>query len=161
MNKPLISIICALSENRAIGKDNKLLFHIAEDLKHFKEITLGHPVIMGRKTFESIGKLLPGRINVIVSRNPDLKVEGGYVFASLDKAIDFAKEKDKEEIFLIGGGEIYKQGLPLADKLYLTLIKGNYEADTFFPDYSEFRRTVNSESRESEGYQYKFLELER
>lgn len=161
MSKPLISIIAALAENRAIGKDNKLLFHIPEDLKHFKKITLGHPIIMGRKTYESIGRLLPERTNIIVTRNPSYKVPGGFVFDSLKKALNYAQKQEKEEVFIIGGGEIYRQTLPLTDKLYLTVVRGKYEADTFFPDYSEFKKVIKSKERQDENYQYTFLELER
>ena len=154
-----ISIICALSENRAIGKDNKLLWHISDDLKRFKELTIGHPIIMGRKTFESIGKPLSGRTNIIVTRGSSYKAEGCLVFDSLEKAIDQAKRIDNEEIFIIGGGQIYNQAIDLADKLYLTLVEGEYEADTYFPDYSSFKKIILEEQQCSNGYNYKNLEL--
>jgi len=156
-----ISIIAAIAKNRAIGKDNKLLFHISEDLKRFKKITFGHPVIMGRKTFESLGKPLPKRINIIVTRNKNYKAKGCIICHSLIKAIEIAQKKDKNEVFIIGGGQIYKQAIKFADKLYLTIVEGNFKADTYFPDYSEFKKVVKEEKKESEGYKYRFLELER
>jgi len=132
MNKPKVSIIAAIAENRAIGKNNKLLWRIPEDLKRFKKVTEGHAVIMGRKTYESIGKPLPNRLNIIITRNTSYKPPACFVFPSLGEALVYAKKYEKEEIFVIGGGEIYRQALPLTDKLYLTVVKGEYEADTFF-----------------------------
>lgn len=161
MKQPIISIIAAISENRAIGKDNKLLWHIPEDMIRFKKITSGHPVIMGRKTYESMGKMLPNRINIIVTRHSDYQVTGGFVFTSLPEAINFAKERDSNEIFIIGGGEIYRQALPLADKLYLTVVQGNFEGDTFFPDYSAFKKVVKKEEHNDRNFHFTFLELER
>lgn len=161
MKKPTINIICALSENHAIGMNGRLLWNIPEDLKRFKKITTGHPVIMGRKTHESIGKPLPNRTNIIVSRN--LKAtKGGYVSSSLENAIEFAaKQEGGDEIFIIGGGEIYKQALPLADKLHLTVVKGDFNGDTFFPDYSEFEKVTVKGNGRYENYQFTFLELEK
>ena len=161
MKKPIVSIIAALSENNAIGKENKLLWHIPADLKRFKTITSGHPVIMGRKTYESIGRLLPNRLNIIVTRDPSFTVMGGVVTSSLDTGIERASKEDIDEVFIIGGGQIYSQGIKRADKLYLTLIHTNIEGDTFFPDYSDFTKKVFELSGESEGYRYTFLELIR
>lgn len=158
-----ISMIAAIaSGNRAIGKDNKLIYHIPKDLKRFKELTSGHVVIMGRKTFESIGKPLPNRINIVISRDPSYAAEGIIVVHSLEEALrlpSFAQGDD--EIFVIGGGQIYQQAMPLADKLYLTIVEGSPEADTFFPDYSDFKKVVFEEAHESAGLKYKFLDLER
>ena len=158
-----INIICALSENYAIGKNGNLLWHIPEDLKRFKKITTGHPVIMGRKTHESIGKALPNRTNIIVSRS--LKTtKGGYISSSLQTAIEFAnKQEGGDEVFIIGGGEIYKQALPLADKLYLTIVKGDFDGDTFFPNYSDsdFEKVTVKGNGRYKNFQYTFLELER
>jgi len=159
MKNPMISIICALAGNGAIGKDNKLLWHIPEDLKRFKDLTMGKPLIMGRKTFESIGKPLPGRTNIIVTKDPNYKAAGCLVCDSLEKAIDQAKGINNEEVFIIGGGQIYHQSISLADKLYLTLVAGEYEADTFFPDYSSFKKVIFEEAKSSNGCNYKFLEL--
>lgn len=161
MNKPRISVIAAVAENRAIGKNNKLLWHISEDLKRFKEITSGHPVIMGQKTFESLGKPLPGRTNIVLTYDKSYQAPGCIVAYSLEEAIKIASKKEKREIFFIGGGQIYAQAIKLADKLYLTLVEGEYDADTFFPGYSEFKKVVFEEKHESDGYKYKFLELER
>lgn len=163
MNKPTptISIICALAENRAIGKNNQLLWYISDDLKHFKKITEGHPVIMGKNTFESIGHPLPKRTNIIITRDPNYQAEGCRIVHSIDQAIKDASEIDKNEIFFIGGGEIYSQAMPLADKLYLTLIKGNFSADTFFPDYSEYKNIKKIGEGKYKNYEYQFLELTR
>jgi len=165
-SKIKISMIAAMGENREIGKDNKLLWHIPGELPRFKKITLGHPVIMGRKTFEAIlehrgGTLLPGRLNIVVTRNKRYKANGALVVHSLEEAVEVGKKKDKEEIFIIGGGQIYEQGIKLADKLYLTIVEGDFEADTFFPDYSEFKKIVKEEKKESERYKYMFVELEK
>ncbi|MBI4990769.1 dihydrofolate reductase [Candidatus Gottesmanbacteria bacterium] len=160
MPDPQISIIAAIGSNRELGKDNKLLWHIPEDFVRFKKITSGHPVIMGRTTYESIGKPLPGRLNIIVTRNKDYKVEGCAVVNSLEEAIEKAKEKDNDEIFIIGGGQIYEQGIKYADKLYLTIVKGTFAADTFFPDYSRFKKVVFRKESQYQQYHCTFLELE-
>lgn len=162
MKKPLISIVVAISEgNRAIGKDNKLPWHIPEDLKRFKNITSGHPIIMGRKTFESIGRPLPNRTNIIITRDPSYQAENCVVVSSIEEAIQVATSYDNDEIFIIGGGEIFKQALPFVDKLYLTVVKGNIQGDVFFPDYSSFSKTVKQESHSSNGYTYTFIDLLR
>ena len=157
----IISIIAAIGENRELGKDNKLLWKISEDLKRFKKITFGHPVIMGRKTFKSLKKPLPGRTNIIVTRNKKYKAKGCIICHSLIKAMKIAQKKDKNEAFIIGGGQIYKQTIDLVDKLYLTIVKGKFKADTYFPDYSQFKKVIKEEKKKSEGYEYKFLELEK
>lgn len=154
-------IAAIASGNRALGKDNKLIYHIPEDLKRFKEITSGHTVVMGRKTFESIGKPLPNRTNIVISHDPSYTVLGIIVTHSLESALEKAQDIENEEIFIIGGGQIYQQALPLADKLYLTIVEGSPDADTFFPDYSDFKKVVFEEEHESEGLKYKFLTLER
>lgn len=162
MAKPLLSIICAIGKNKAIGKNNKLLWDIPNDLQHFKEITKGHPVIIGRKTFESIGKPLPDRTNIIITRDENYKQEGCVVCHSLECAIKVAKEKDKDEVFVIGGGSIYAQAIKSADKLYLTIVDDIVEdADTFFPEYSDFKFINKGETREYNGIKYKFVELVR
>ncbi|MEG0500124.1 MAG: dihydrofolate reductase, partial [Rikenellaceae bacterium] len=132
----MITIVVAIAQNGIIGCANKLLWHISEDLKHFKRITSGGCVIMGRKTFESIGKALPNRRNVVISRNPDFHAEGCEVYPSLDEA--FVALCALDEVFIIGGGEIYRQVLPIADKIELTVVEKNFEGDTCFPtiDYS-------------------------
>ena len=163
-----VSIIAAIaSGNRALGKNNKLIYQIPEDLQRFRKITSNHPIIMGRKTFESIGRILPNRTNIIISRNPNYIVEGGKVAGSLEDALRQVypersrKTQGENEIFIIGGGQIYQEAIKLADKLYLTVVEGNPQADTFFPEYSEFKKIVFEENHEKEGLKYKFLDLER
>src|SRR3990167_10858678 len=158
MDKPKVSIIVAVAgEKRVIGKKGSLPWYIPQELKRFKEITMGHPIIMGRKTHESIGRVLPGRTNIIITREPNYQAEGCIVVHSLEEAL---RQVQDEEVFVIGGGEIYKQALPLADKLYLTYIDKEIEGDTFFPDYSDFKRVISeSDWQQSEGFKYKFLEL--
>ena len=163
----MISIVAALGRNRVLGKDNQLLWHIPDDLKRFKALTLGHPVIMGRKTFESIlaalGKPLPGRANIVVTRDAKWQHEGPVAAASIEDAImKAAKAHGSEEIFIGGGGEIYRQALPYVDKLYLTLIEDDKEGDSFFLEYEhEFTKVVSDETREHEGLKYRWVDLER
>jgi dihydrofolate reductase len=162
MSKPKLSIISAIAEkNRAIGKNNKLLWDIPEDLQRFKKITSGHPIIMGQKTFESLGKPLPNRTNIVLTFDKSYKAPGAVVVYSIDEALKAAKKVEKREIFFVGGGQIYAQAIKFADKLYLTLVEGDYEADTYFPDYSKFKKAIFEEKHESGGYKYRFLELER
>jgi dihydrofolate reductase len=170
MNKPQISIVVAIGNgrlhNRVLGKDNELLWHIPDDLKRFKELTLGHPVIMGRKTFESIvsyiHKPLPGRPNIVITRDVAWSHPDVYVAHTLAEAIEIGKSLDQEEIFIGGGGQIYAQALPLVDKLYLTLIDDDKEGDSYFPRYEQdFTRVVHSEDHEWNGIKYTWLDLER
>lgn len=145
-----------------IGKDNKLMWHIPGELPRFKKITTGHAVIMGRKTWESLPfKPLPNRTNIIITRDFSYMPTGAIVCNSIEDAINKAKETEKSEIFVIGGGQIYQQALPFADKLYLTLVDGTFDADTYFPDYSDFKKVISEELHEDGGYRYKFIELER
>lgn len=160
--KPKISIISAITKNRGIGKNNKLLFEIPDDLKHFKKITSGHPVIMGERTYYSIGRPLPNRLNIVLSKNPDLQIEGAINCGNIEEAIKVASDRDKDEIFFIGGGMIYGESIKYADRLYLTLIDAEPEADTFFPDYSEFKTIVSEElGGQFEDVNYKYIILER
>ena len=228
MKKPKISIVVAVTKkDAAIGNGGKLLFRISDDLKRFKALTKGHPVIMGRKTFESIGRPLPERTNIVVTRNPDFKAEGVTIVNSLEKAIakassllkspsplakgaalggcfqkgvpesaragvvipasnsannppasersaPFSKGDFQNEIFIIGGGEIYKQGLPYTDKLYLTIVESDAEGDVFFPNRAsptgtspdwrkDFAKEVFREERfdEKTGLHYTWIDLER
>lgn len=162
MNKPIISIIVAHGDNREIGNKNNLLWHISEDLKRFKMLTTGHPIIMGRKTFESIEKVLPNRTNIVITRNTKWEFPKVLVVNSLEKAINKARDIENKEIFIIGGGEIYKQALPYTDKLYITQVKGTFEADTFFPNYSEFKKIISeSEWKKSGKFEYKCIELKK
>ena len=128
------TLLVAVAQNGAIGKDNQLLWPLPEDLKRFKRLTTGHVVVMGRKTYESIGKPLPNRVNVVVSRNPNFRAEGCQVVSSLEEALTVA---DNRTVFLIGGAELYRLGLPLCDRIELTEVHTAPEGDTFF----EFDRT--------------------
>ena len=130
----ILSAVVVVDLNNGIGKDNKLLVHFPADLKHFKKITSGHTVIMGRKTYESMGKALPNRRNIVVSRNPGFKLEDAETTTSLQLSINLANRE--EEVFIIGGAEIFKQALPLLNKIHLTRIDQSFEADTFFPQIS-------------------------
>ena len=126
-----ISIIVALADNRLIGGNNKLLWHLPADLQYFKSITLGKPIIMGRKTYESIGKPLPGRRNIVISRNKQFKCQVCEVYDSLSKAL--AALQDYAEVMIIGGAEIYQQALPIADKMYITIVHHAFTGDAYFP----------------------------
>ena len=131
---PNLSLIAALADNHVIGRDNKLPWHLPADLAHFKRLTIGKPIIMGRRTWESLPGLLPHRTHVIVTRDPDYLAEGGFVVHSIDEALAFAS--DAEEIMVVGGAELYRQCLPLASRLYLTLVHTAIEGDAVFPAYS-------------------------
>lgn len=166
MKKVKISAIVAMDEKRGIGKNNQLPFHIKEDFERMHKIIAGHPLIMGRKTHDSIGRVIPSGPNIVITRDPEYKkkhTEGCMVYPSLEKALEKAKNlQHNGEIFIFGGGEIYKQAMPVIDKLYLTIVKGDFKADTFFPDYSEFKKVVyESEEKEDQGLKYKFIDLER
>lgn len=158
---PRISIIAVIGKNRELGKDNKLLWHISEDLKRFKQLTMGHPVIMGHTTFRSIGRPLPGRTNIVVSRDPDLKIENCLIAHSIKKAIEEAKKLDNEKIFIIGGGKIYQQSIDLADRLYLTVVNASTDADTYFPVYSNFNKIISKKVGQSGILKYQYLTLKK
>ena len=133
----IINLVVAASTNNVIGKNNQLLWNLPNDLAFFKNITWGMPVIMGRKTFESLGKPLKGRSNIVVSRNKDWKVEGIKVVPGLDEAIRAAREEDAKVCAVIGGGEIFRQAMPLANRIYVTRVHASFEGDTFFPEIDE------------------------
>jgi dihydrofolate reductase len=188
-----ISAVAAISKNRVLGKNNDLIFKIPEDQKRFRDITSGHTVIMGRRTYESIGRPLPNRLNIVISRDPQFKAEGCVVVGSVKEAVEYAKKtppssalyhpipaKQKngeprfrasspvqgegnpdQEIFIVGGGQIYKESLGITDKLYLTIVDQEAEGDAFFPDYSEFKKVIHEEQKEWNGLKYTFLDLER
>jgi dihydrofolate reductase len=139
---PLVSLVVALARNRVIGAGNRLPWRLPEDLRRFKRLTMGAPVILGRKTHESIGRALPGRRNIVVTRRPDARWEGCEVAGSLEAALALAG--DAPEVFVIGGAELYRLALPRADRLYLTLIDADYDGDTFFPDFdpADWRETA-------------------
>lgn len=146
----MINIIVAVAQNGVIGCHNRLIWHISEDLKRFKALTTGHPVVMGRKTYESIGRALPNRRNIVISRNTELKIEGVEVVDSLEKAIAMC---GAEDLFVIGGGEIYRAALPIADRLYLTQVAQSPDGDTFFPEINsgQWREVA---CHKYEGYQF-------
>lgn len=151
----MISIIAAVAENGVIGDKNQLLWHISEDLKHFKAVTSGHPVIMGRKTYESLGRPLPNRTNVIITRQ-EIGIEGCRVVHSLEEAL--ALFPADEELFIIGGAEIYALALPLAERFYLTRVRHTYAGDTRFPEWNpaEWRLVAREERSCGEKYPYPF-----
>ncbi len=154
-----ISIIVAIARNNAIGMNNQLLWHISNDLKRFKKITAGHTVIMGKKTLESLPSgPLPKRRNIILSDKPNDVIEGCETVNSIQDAIDLVKNEN--EVFIIGGGSVYRQFLPLADKLYLTIVEKDFEADTFFPEipFTEWetieKEIVNNDSQNNFVYRF-------
>ena len=172
-NKPILSSIVCIAKNHAIGKDNDMIWHIPEDLKHFKRTTLGKPILMGRKSYEALGKPLPGRPNIVVSRsykdipepNPtsvykDMEAVGGeprkvntgpFVYPSLKEGIQAMKKMGKEmnvdEVFITGGGQIYKETLPYTDRLYVTVLDRDYDADVYFPEFDWNEWNIVSEEK--------------
>ena len=145
----MISVIVAVGRNNEIGCANKLLWHISEDLKRFKALTTGSPIVMGRKTYESIGRPLPNRRNIVVSRQKNLKIDGVEVFGSIDEALAAVGN----DAFVIGGAEIYAQTLPLAQKLYLTQVDQSHEADAYFPKVDP-DQWVEVGREERDGYRF-------
>ena len=162
-----VVIVAAIGRNsRAIGKDNELLWHIPADLKRFKELTIGHPIIMGRKTFESIieilGKPLPGRTNIIVTRNPGYVVEGAIMAGSLEAAFAIAERENPTEIHIGGGAELYAAALPYADRIHLTYVDSDALGDTFFPELdANFRETKCYPQAEHDGLTYQWVDYEQ
>lgn len=160
----LISLIVAMAENRVIGRGNQMPWHLPADLRHFKAVTLDKPVIMGRKTFQSIGRPLPGRRNIVISRNINWLAEGVECVSSLDAALQLVT--GVAEAMIIGGGQLYREALPLAQRLYLTHIQLSVtDADTWFPDYTGYQWQVLQEEQhepdEKNPYHYRFETLER
>jgi len=164
LRTPLLSIAVAIGENYAIGKNNQLLWHMPADLKFFKQTTSGNTVIMGRKTFDSVGRPLPNRRNIVITRDTGLKIEGVEVVNSLDKALEITKTEEKP-VFIVGGAEIYKQALPKTQILYLTTIHHHFDADTFFPEINRNEwKVISSETHKADAknkYDYTFEVLER
>ncbi len=161
MEKARLSIIVAVGQNRELGKNNELIWRISPDLKRVKALTTGHPIIMGRKTYDSIGHPLPNRTNIVITR-AQMCIEGCLVFDSLEKGLNAAHALDTEEIFIFGGASIYAEALPLADRLYLTLIHASdQEADTYFPDYSDFRVEIAKEEHSENEPPFTWITLER
>lgn len=160
----MITIVVAVGKNNEIGKDNQLLWHLPKDLKHFKDLTTGHPVIMGRKTYESIGKPLPNRTNIVISQRKDWFQEGILIVGTIKEAIKFAK-KIGENIFIIGGGTIYKETLRITERIEMTLVDATFDADTFFPklDMSKWQISKEEchESDEKNEFNFCFKTLDR
>lgn len=160
----MVTIVVAMGLNNEIGADNQLLWHLPKDLKHFKEITSGHPVIMGRKTYESIGKALPNRTNIVISRRNDWFQEGILIVGSIKEALKFAKKID-ENIFIIGGGDIYRQTLDATDVLEVTRVNATLEAQVFFPEINRNVWVKTSENcvekDEKHAYDFCFERWER
>ena len=167
MTRPLLTLIAAVARNGVIGIDNRLPWHLPADLKHFKALTLGHAVIMGRKTWESLPaqfRPLPGRRNIVVSRDAGYRAEGAVVVLSLPAALAAAGEGEGDgEAFLIGGAQLYATALPLADRLQLTEIDASFEGDTCFPtiDPGLWREVARQAQRGDEGFDYAFVTYER
>jgi dihydrofolate reductase len=159
----MITIIAAIADNNALGKDNQLIWHLPADLKRFKQVTLNHHIIMGRKTFESLGKPLPNRTSIIITRNKNYKVAGCIVVNSLEEALK-AAEKD-ENPYILGGAEIYKQAIEIADKLDITFVHHNFEADAFFPkiDTTIWKETSRQDFKadDKNKYDYSFVSFEK
>ncbi|WP_313010525.1 dihydrofolate reductase [Stutzerimonas nitrititolerans] len=163
-----LAMIAALAQNRVIGLDNKMPWHLPADLKHFKAMTLGKPIVMGRKTWDSLGRPLPGRLNLVVSRQPGLCLKGAETFGSLEDALQraeqWAREQEATEIMLIGGAQLYQQALPLAQRLYLTRIAASPEGDAFFPAFDEIlwqRADCQAHPAEGEAPAYSFETWQR
>jgi len=158
----IVSAIVAIGQNNAIGKNNQLLWHLPNDLKHFKDITSGHTIIMGRKTFDSVGKPLPKRRNIIITRQ-DISIEGAEVVHTIDQALALCK--GEEEVFIGGGAEIYKMAMPKTDRIYLTVVHQSFDADAYFPeiDQNEWKETEreNHAADEKNDIPYSFITLER
>lgn len=154
----MISLIVAYDENRVMGYNNKMPWHLPGDLAYFKKTTMGKPMIMGRKTFESIGKALPGRTNIVVTRDPNYKAEGIVVAHSFEEALEIAKKEEKE-IMVIGGEQIFRLALPIADVLYVTKIQHTFQGDTFFPEFSdEWKKVSESEEfKTKDGIKFSYL----
>ncbi|RLJ16919.1 type 3 dihydrofolate reductase [bacterium endosymbiont of Escarpia laminata] len=162
-DSPTISLIWAMAENRVIGRNNQLPWHLSADLQHFKRLTLGKPIVMGRKTWESLPGLLPKRQHIVVTGNRDYRAEGALVVHSIDEAV--AAAGDAQEIMIVGGGAFYAQMLPQADRLYLTLVHMEVEGDAWFPEFDlsawrEVRREDFS-ADEKNRFAYSFITLER
>lgn len=153
-----ISLIAAASENNVIGRDNDLPWHLPKDLKFFRSKTSGHPIIMGRKNYESIGRSLPNRLNIVITRQAGLEIEGCEVVGSLEEAIELGKQSDQDELFVIGGGQIYEAAMPLADRIYLTRVHAHVDGDVLFPelDESEWKQLSSEEHLADDDHEHAF-----
>ncbi|MCB4812236.1 dihydrofolate reductase [Methylovorus menthalis] len=158
---PKLSLIVAIAHDGVIGVNNTLPWHLPEDLKRFRALTMGHHIIMGRKTYESLNRLLPGRTTVIVTRNADYRVEGARIVSSLQDAI--SQSAGDDEVFLIGGAELYREGLAQSDRLYITEIEASFSGDAFFPtiDYSQWKQVEEERHVSVNGLIYRYLTYDR
>ena len=160
-----ISLIVAAAQNGVIGRDNQLIWRLPDDLKQFKRLTTGHPIIMGRKTFDSIGKPLPNRTSIVITRNKGWALEGVIVVNSVEEAVDEAKKTGTEEAFVIGGAEIYQLTLPIANKIYLTEVQADFEGDAYFsvPDIENWQEEIrlHHPADEKHAASFDFVELVR
>jgi dihydrofolate reductase len=152
----MIRIIVAMSKNRVIGDSNTLIWHLPEDLKRFKQLTTDNTIVMGRKTYESIGKPLPNRRSIIITRDPEYSIEGCEVVNSLEEALLLSNS----DCFIIGGGEIYRHAIDIADRIYLTLIDKEFEGDTSFPEIKDWVE-ISSEDFDNDDFKYSFIQYER
>lgn len=161
----MLKILVAFDENRVIGKNNTLIWHLPADLKRFKTLTTGHVIIMGRKTFESIGKPLPNRTSIVISRQADLQIEGAIIAHSVEEAILKAKSITREDIYIVGGAEIYALSLPLADQILVTQLHDIFEGDAYFPEIPTETFEVTEKERgitdEKNAYQYSYITYTR
>ena len=162
-SSPRLTLIAAVARNGAIGLDNALPWHLPEDLKHFKALTLGHPIIMGRRTWESLGRPLPGRDNLVVSRRAGLQLEGAVVVSDLSQALAWVAERGRHEAFIIGGVELFRLALPQAHCLELTEIDQDFAGDTWFPAWvrQDWREASRTTYRAAAGFDYAFVRYER
>lgn len=162
MKKARISMIAAVGENRELGKNNDLIWRIRDDLKRVKKLTTGHVLIMGQNTYESIGKPLPNRTNIVLTQDPAYNPEGCVMAHSLDEAFQKAHAIEEEEIFIFGGARVYYDTINLAERLYLTVIHDtDAEADAFFPDYSSFKKIISKETFQNDSIRYDWVTLEK
>jgi dihydrofolate reductase len=160
----IISIVVAVSKNNVIGKDNQLLWKLSDDLKRFKKLTTNHCIVMGRKTYDSIGKALPNRTNIIITKNKNFHIDDAIILHNIQDVIEYAKSKNETELFIIGGGEIYKQALEITNKIYLTKVDVDIDGDTFFHYNTQEWRICYEEliaKNEKNEYDSTYQELER
>lgn len=157
MSSPRLSIIAAMAKNRVIGIDNTLPWRLPEDLTHFKTLTIGHHILMGRKTFDSLGRVLPGRTSVVITRSMDLRLPGCIVANSIESAISACNQDN--EIFIIGGAELYLQALDFADRIYLTEIQAEFEGDAWFPKFDSglWQESERRSGKSKNGLAYDFV----
>lgn len=170
MNLPLISIICAMDEGRGIGKDDRIPWHLKKDLIRLRDMTKGHLVILGRNSYDSMagyydksGRDMPGKEYIVLTRNKNFTSVRNNTFtaSSVDEALDRAKQSGEKEVYVIGGETIFKQMMQYTDRLYLTIVKGKFDCDTFFPDYSDFKKVISKEIDSDEGLIFTYIVLER